>query len=189
MKDYPQVQVEHHSFALAVDVNDISRMFGDATSGKTEIMGHWEAAASHPDGEPINVALMRSRTFPYPHSMPGLLACKAAEFQGGMPAYWDMFDRVQHAHAIEALNIADREVLRNCVKEIGLDVVRWENDYQNPNTKQAVEHDLQEAQQMGIKAVPTLIFNHQWILPGAVSESDLRRVVNKLLAERDPSSG
>jgi hypothetical protein len=69
-------------------------MFGSGVNGKNEIMGHWAAAASHPDGESINVSLMRSREFPYPYSMPGLLACKAAQFQGGMPAHWDMFDRI-----------------------------------------------------------------------------------------------
>ena len=58
-------------------------MFGSASDGKAEIMSHWEAAAGHPDGEAIQVDLMRSREFPYPYSMPGLLACEAAQRQGG----------------------------------------------------------------------------------------------------------
>jgi len=160
------VHVVHDAFALAPEPESISRMFGNAKEGKDEIMGHWAAAASQPDGESINVELMRSRSFPYPYSMPGLLACKAAEMQGGMPAHWDMFDRVQWAHAVEARNITDSAVLRDCAAEIGLDVARWEADFASPEAKQAVQNDLREAQQLGVNAVPTLIFNQRWILPG-----------------------
>jgi len=181
IKDYPQLNIVHHAFALAPELESISRMFGNAKEGKEEIMGHWAAAASQPDGEAINVALMRSRSFPYPYSMPGLLACKAAEMQGGMPAHWDMFDRVQWAHAVEARNITDSAVLRDCAAEIGLDVARWEADFASPEAKQAVQNDLREAQQLGINAVPTLIFNQRWILPGAVPESTLRQIVENLL--------
>ena len=188
VKDYPQVQIVHHAFALAPDRNAIARMFGGAEEGKDEIMGHWAAAASQPDGEAINVELMRSRSFPYPYSMPGLLACKAAEMQGGMPAHWDMFDRVQKAHAVEARNITDTTVLKDCAAEIGLDVARWEADFASTEVKQAVEADLREAQQLGVNAVPTLIFNERWILPGAVPESTLRQIVENLLEGKNPAA-
>ena len=178
----------HDAFALAPEPESISRMFGNAKEGKEEIMGHWAAAASQPDGEAINVALMRSRSFPYPYSMPGLLACKAAEMQGGMPAHWDMFDRVQWAHAVEARNITDSAVLRDCAAEIGLDVARWEADFASPEAKQAVQNDLREAQQLGVNAVPTLIFNQRWILPGAVPESMLRQIVENLLEGKEPTA-
>ena len=182
------MHVVHHAFALAPDRNAIARMFGGAEEGKDEIMGHWAAAASQPDGEAINVELMRSRSFPYPYSMPGLLACKAAEMQGGMPAHWDMFDRVQKAHAVEARNITDTTVLKDCAAEIGLDVARWEVDFASPEVKQAVEADLREAQQLGVNAVPTLIFNERWILPGAVPESTLRQIVENLLEGKNPAA-
>ncbi len=188
MHNYPSVQVEHHAFALAPDVNAISGMFGDAASGKAEIMTHWEAAAAQPDGEAINVALMRNRQFPYPYSAPGLLACKAAQIQGGMQAHWDMFDRVQRAHAVEARNITDLEVLKDCASDVGLDVARWESDFNSPAVKQALENDLREVQQMGITAVPTLIFDRRWILPGAVPELALRQILDDLLAGRNPSA-
>jgi predicted DsbA family dithiol-disulfide isomerase len=182
------VQVVHHAFALAPEPNSISRLFGNATQGKEEVMGHWAAAASQPDGEAINVDLMRSRSFPYPYSMIGLLACKAAEMQGGMPAHWDMFDRVQRAHAVEARNIVDSTVLMDCAAEIGLDSARWEADFASPEAKRAVEADLSEAQQLGVNAVPTLIFNQRWILPGAVPESTLRQIIENLLEGKDPTT-
>ncbi len=190
MGDYDgRVQVAHRCFALAPDPDAITRIFGSPEAGKAEIMTHWEAAARHPDGERINVALMRRRDFPYPYSMPGLLACKAAEFQGGQQAHWDMFDRVQQAHAVEARNIADFEVLRECARDVGLDVARWERDFHSPEVRRAVEADLEEVRRRGIHAVPTLVFNDHWVVQGAVPEAFLRRVIEDILAGRDPSKG
>lgn len=182
-----QVRVEHRCFALAPDPDAITRIFGSPEAGKAEILTHWEAAARHPDGERINVTLMRRRQFPYPYSMPGLLACKAAEFQGGGEAHWDMFDRVQEAHAVEARNIAAFEVLRECARDVGLDVARWERDFHSPEARRAVEADLAEARRRGIHAVPTLVFNDRWVVQGAVPEAFLRRVIADILAGRDPA--
>jgi len=190
VKNYEgQVQVEHRCFALAPDPAQISRMFGSPEAGKAEIMTHWAAAASHPDGERINVALMREREFPYPYSMPGLLACKAAEQQGGPGAHWDMFNRVQQAHAVEARNIADPEVLRECARDVGLDVARWEQDFHSPEVQAAVERDLEEARRRGIHAVPTLVFNDRWQVQGAVPEAFLIQAIDDILAGQDPAGG
>ena len=186
--DFPQIDIVHHAFALAPNSNSISQMFGDAVNGKKEILGHWSAAAANPDGEKINVSLMRQREFPYPYSMPGLLACKAAQFQGGMVAHWNMFDRVQRAHAVEANNITETEILKGCAIDIGLDPTRWEFDFKSPAVRQAVEADIREARQVGVNAVPTLIFNQHWLLPGAVSEKVLRQVIEHLLADHDLST-
>jgi predicted DsbA family dithiol-disulfide isomerase len=41
---------------------------------------------------------------------------------------------------------------------------------------------------MGINAVPTLVFNHKWMLSGAVPEASLRQIIENLLAGRDPSA-
>jgi len=177
-----QVVVEHRCFALAPDPEAITRIFGSPQAGKAEILSHWAAAARHPDGELINVELMRSRPFPYPYSIPGLKACKAAEIQGGQEAHWDMFDRVQRAHAVEARNIADSQVLKECAQEVGLDVERWERDFLSGEVERAVWGDIRSATLRGIRSVPTVVFNNRRVLAGAVPEEVYRRVVEDLLA-------
>jgi len=174
--------VEHRCFALAPDPAAISRLFGSPEAGKAEILTHWAAAARHPGGELIAVDLMRSRPFPYPFSMPGLLACKAAEFQGGQEAHWGMFDRVQRAHIVECRNIADPQVLRDCARGVGLDVTRWERDWRGEAVAQAVKADLEEAERRGIHAVPTVVFDDRSRLQGAVSEERYRSMIEALLA-------
>ncbi len=94
--------------------------------------------------------------------MPGLPACKAAEFQGGQPAHWEMFDRVQRAHLT-----ADFEVLRACAADVGLDVGRWERDFRSREVAEAVEGDLARARSYGITGVPTLVAKGRFALVGA----------------------
>jgi predicted DsbA family dithiol-disulfide isomerase len=183
------VQVEHRCFALAPDPQAITRIFGSPERGKAEVLGHWAAAASHPGGEVINVELMRGRDFPYPYSMPGLKACKAAELQGGQDAHWAMFDRVQRAHAVEARNIADAAVLRECAGDVGLDPLRWWDDFLSPGVERAVWADIHTAEVWGVHAVPTVVFNDRWMLSGAVSAGLYRQTVEDLLAGRRPAAG
>jgi len=67
-----------------------------------------------------------------------------------------------------------------------LNVARWEVDFASPAAKRSVEADLRKAQHLGVNAVPTLIFDQRWILPGAVPESTLRQIVENLLEGKNP---
>jgi len=110
-------------------------MFGSKEQGKQEILNHWRAANQNDDEHRINADVMETRTFDYPFSMPGLMACKAAEMQGGPDKHWDYFDRIQKAHLTECRNIVDPEVLIECARDIGLDVDRFREDYQSERAK------------------------------------------------------
>ncbi len=164
------VEINHRCFALAPIRDDITRMFGSPDQGKGEILKHWQSAKDHSNNEvEINVGLMLERTFPYPHSLPGLTACKAAELQGGQELHWKYFDRVQYAHAAECRNIADRQVLFDIAAELKLDMAQFEKDFQNDSTKEIISKDFELARSMNINAVPTVVINQQIIIPGAIS--------------------
>jgi predicted DsbA family dithiol-disulfide isomerase len=124
-------------------------------------------ANANDDEHRIRADLMEQRDFDYPYSMPGLLACKVAELQGGQSAHWDMFDRVQRAHLVECVNIADGEVLRMCARDVGLDVERWERDYRSERTHQMVEEDVSRARHYGVDGVPTLVIEGRYRIVGA----------------------
>ncbi|GIW52284.1 MAG: DSBA oxidoreductase [Gemmatimonadales bacterium] len=164
---HPEIELEHRCFALAPPPEAIAAVFGSKERGKREILEHWRAANANDDEHRINADLMAVRPFDYPYSMPGLLACKAAEAQGGQAAHWDMFDRIQRAHLTECLNIAAFEVLRRCAVDAGLDADRWEKDYYSASTREAVERDLARAEIYGITGVPTLVAEGRFILVGA----------------------
>jgi len=184
-KKFPKLEIVHRCFALAPTPNTIAEIFGSKEQGKREILNHWRAANMNDDEHRINADLMASREFDYPYSMPGLLACKTAEMQGGQEAHWNMFDRVQKAHLTECRNIADINVLRDCAYEIELDIERFDKDFNNPSTANSVNKDIRLARELGVNAVPTLIIDRKWVVEGAVQGFMLEMIFEQLAETGD----
>ncbi|WP_018963809.1 DsbA family oxidoreductase [Coprothermobacter platensis] len=173
VEEFPEIQVIHRAFPLAPEPISISEMFGSKERGKEEILKHWEAANINDDQHRINTQLMMTKDFDYPYSTPGLLACKAAEKQGGQAMHWDYFDRLQKAHLSECRNIADKEVLLDVARELGLNMEQFEKDMESKETMQALQEDIERAMELGVSATPTLVANGH-SLAGAVSYQRLR---------------
>jgi predicted DsbA family dithiol-disulfide isomerase len=179
-KYHDRIEVVHRSFALAPEPEGIARIFGSKEEGKTRILGHWRAANINADDNRINAELMAQRPFDYPYSTPGLLACKAAEVQGGNAMHHKIFNRIQKAHMTECYDINDFEVLKMCGGDVGLDVEQWEKDYLSEKVSQALDDDLYLASQYGINSVPTLIVNGKYKLSGAQSYAALEEWISQI---------
>lgn len=177
--EYPQIEVIHRAFALAPERDSISHMFG--ADGKREILKHWRAANENDDEHRIRADLMEKRDFPYPYSMPGLMACKSAEMIGGQKAHWDYFDRVQRAHLTEARNIADDSVLVECAGDAGLDVELFEKDFKSERARKAVLSDMERAYELGVDASPTIVVDGEHLMSGAQRYEVLRSFVREWL--------
>lgn len=70
-----------------------------------------------------------------------LRAIKAAEFQGGMDAHAWMYDRLERAHLVETRDVVDSQTLLASAVEIGLDLPRFEADFNSDSTFQAILED------------------------------------------------
>ncbi|HMM10746.1 MAG TPA: DsbA family protein [Bacteroidales bacterium] len=162
-----RIEIVHRSFALAPEPSSIAQMFGNKEAGRKEILNHWRAANQNDDEHRIHAEIMVKKTFDYPYSTPGLLACKAAELQGGNAMHEKIFNRIQKAHLTDCDNINDFEVLKKCAADVGLDVEKWENDYHSQEVRQKLDEDLYKAYQYGVNSVPTLIANEKYKLSGA----------------------
>ncbi|MBX6377460.1 MAG: DsbA family protein [Clostridia bacterium] len=182
--EHPDVTVVHRCFALAPTPEALVAMFGSKERAKREILEHWRAANRHDEAHRIDADRMATRPHDYPHSLPGLLACKAAERQGGQEAHGAMFDRVQRAHLTECLDIADPEVLAACAGDVGLDVERWRRDFASEAVREAVELDLARARLYGVHAVPTLVADGRHVLSGARSYDALVAWLDRVREER-----
>ncbi|CUS89030.1 DsbA family oxidoreductase [Candidatus Kryptobacter tengchongensis] len=182
-EENPDVEIIHRAFALAPNPDAIVQIFGSKENGKREILNHWRMANENDDEHRINFELMERREFDYPYSVPGLLACKSAELQGGQVAHWKMFDRVQKAHLVECLNIADFEVLKNCAEDIGLNVDKWERDYESEIVFQNLAYDLEVAKHYGINGVPALVANGRYGIIGAHKYEVLVKWLEKVKEE------
>jgi len=179
-KEYP-VEVVHRCFALAPTPEAIVEIFGSKEEGKREILDHWRMANLNDDEHRVNADLMEKRDFDYPHSIPGLLACKAAEIVGGQNAHWDVFDRIQKAHLTECRNIADFEVLISCVKDVGLDAEAWHKAYIDRKTFDMMLSDFERAYGYGVTGVPTLVANSRYGLVGAQKYETIKKWLEKII--------
>lgn len=173
------LEINHHAFALSSSREEMIAKFGGSmTQAKSTILKHWEQCSLADDFNRINVEGMRSESFEYPFSMPGLIACKAAKLQGGSKMYWNYFDAVTHAHMSQHRNIGDLDVLTNIAKETGLDTTKFLNDYSDPQRTVEIKEDRAIANGYGIHSTPSLVINQGLILSGAL---DLQSLKNTLL--------
>jgi len=173
-EEFPDIKVIHRGFPLAPEPNDIVQMFGSKEKGKRDILQHWKAANMNDDEHRINAELMEQRDFDYPYSTPALLACKAAELQGGQAMHWDYFDKVQEAHLTLCRNIADFDVLTDIARELSLDVEKFRADLRGEQVKYLLCLDIDRALELGVEATPTLVAN-DGMLTGAVPYDSLKR--------------
>ena len=177
VKAMPEVEIVHRSFALVREEGAFDHMFGSREAAKDEVLRHWEQANQNDDLHRFNIQGMREADFPFPTSMKGLLACKAAFFTGGEGASWDVFDALQTAFFVESRNIGDRNVIESIIRETELDFGTWRQYYRDPKTMEAVESDLHLVEQYGITSVPTLIINGKHRVVGALP---LLRVISSI---------
>jgi len=182
IEEFPEIKVIHRSFPLAPEPNDIVQMFGSKEKGKRDILQHWKAANMNDDEHRINAELMEQRDFDYPYSTPALLACKAAELQGGQAMHWDYFDKAQEAHLTLCRNIADFDVLTDIARELDLDVEKFSADLRSEQVKYLLRLDIDRALELGVEATPTLVANGN-LLTGAVPYDNLKRWYLKVRQE------
>ncbi|MDX1739245.1 MAG: DsbA family protein [Alphaproteobacteria bacterium] len=151
-------EIRHHTFILQEDRNEMIGAFGSMAQAKETILGHWaHCKKAADDPSLVNITGMRKASFEYPYGLPGALACKAAEAQGGQAAHWDIFDAIQSAHMTHARNIADFDVLIDCAKSVGLDVKQFRKDLKDEDTRLQVEADRHKGRMLNVRSVPTVI--------------------------------
>lgn len=173
----PDVEIIHRSFALVKTEEDFDKMFGSRAKAREEIMGHWEHANFNDDLHRFNISGMRQTDFPFPSSMNGLLAAKAAGFTGGQTAYWDVFDTLQNALFVENRNVEELSVIEDCIRKSGIDFEIWKTHFESQETKTAVEKDLRLAQDYQIYSIPYLVINGKHRVSGAQPLSRLTQAI------------
>jgi predicted DsbA family dithiol-disulfide isomerase len=180
-----KIEVLHKSFSIISSLEDLKFVAPDVESVREFFKSEFSILKRFfPDYEEEKV-ISRGK-LGYVWSMPPLMACKAAEFQRGPQGYWDYFDRAQDAFFLEGRNVADKEVLLSIAEELGFDLRQFKEDMEAKKTKLAVVSDEEEARAMGIRGVPALILNDQWLLRGVPTEEKLRDVFSDLEAHGEP---
>ncbi len=181
----PGVQIVHRSYALVKSAGDFDLMFGSRTLAKDEIMNHWEHANHNDDLHRFNISGMRQADFPFPTSMKGLLACKAAYFVADDVGYWDVFDNLQNALFVQNRNIEENDVIEDCVRKSGIDFESWVKHYNSEEIKDAVERDILLVKQYNIQGVPALVINGNMQISGAQPLSKIIQAIEGIAKEKE----
>jgi predicted DsbA family dithiol-disulfide isomerase len=182
-----------------VRLSDIEHAYGD------RVRVHWRAFPLIPDRQPDRRVTQKTRDgrqrvaaeepralfappdldTPLPvSSVPALTAAKCAERQGA--AAFDGFHRrLFVAHFRDNLDIGRPDVLAGLARECELDVERFREDYESGAAYDAVLHDCAEgAAWFGVSALPTVIFDEQLSLVGALPAERYREMIDWILAGR-----
>lgn len=143
----------------------------------------WSRPAEQPDAGQF--ALWTSDNSPPTHSMPALIAGKAAASFG--PAEFRAFHhRVLTAYFTENRTISDLDVLTEVAAQAGLDPTAFGNRLQQrwPDFEQEVLADYAEAIERGIDAIPATLVDDRYLISGAQELAVFCQAVEQALAEQ-----
>ncbi|WP_207694164.1 hypothetical protein DOK67_0001890 [Enterococcus sp. DIV0212c] len=185
-KELPEINIIHRSFALARDEEDHIQMFGSRENAKNEILSHWVHANQNDDLHRFNIEGMKKADFPFPTSMNGLLAAKAASVVAGEAGYWDIFDALQEALFVHSQNIDEPSVVESVVKNSSIDFQEWQQAFNNPATLALVEDDFRVANAYQLSGVPALIVNGKYLINGAQPLEQILQALQTIKEKEEP---
>ena len=117
----------------------------------------------------------------YPNwSLPALEAAKCAALQGPEAAN-DVHFRLFRGFFEQGVNIAQPEEILTLVQQAALDFDRFVADFETGVTRQAILDEYEEAHNTYmIYAIPTVIFNNDERVVGAVPSEEYVKILEKL---------
>lgn len=178
--DMQNVKVVHRSFALGWEEEDFVRMFGSRQQVKSEVLNHWYHANQNDDEHRFNIAGMAAESFDFPTSKNGLVAAKAAGLLSGEEGYWEVFDALQTGLFVDSMNIEDKAVICELVKETNLDFDKWYKLFSDEGTEAEVLNDFQLANTYQLQSVPALIINKKYVINGAQPSEKLIELLKEI---------
>jgi predicted DsbA family dithiol-disulfide isomerase len=134
----------------------------------------WLVPASAPEGGRFRV--WTSDEGPPSHSVPAQVACKAAARQDGFHRY---HLALMDAYFWDNRDVSRADVQADVARACGLDVARFAADLDDHVLEQEVVRDYRDAVERGITAVPSVVVDDEWVIPGAQDLLFYRRVVEK----------
>ena len=92
-------------------------------------------------------------------------------------------ERLMKAYFLEGEAIGSHDVLKRLAKEAELDMEAVERVLASNEYEEAVEQDIYEAQQIGVRGVPFFVFNNKYGLSGAQPQSLFEQTIEQAASE------
>ena len=87
----------------------------------------------------------------HPNAMP---AAKSAAAAGRQGKFWEMHDIMFQSNRELGF-----DTLKEYAGKVGLDVARWEKDYNSPEVEQEIKKDMADGQAADVSGTPTFFVN------------------------------
>ena len=87
------------------------------------------------------------------------------------------------AYFCEGRDISNIDTLIDIGEAFGLDHAQVSEMLSSEQSSQQLDADLLRANELGVTAVPTYVFNEQWSVPGAQDSETFERVLKKLIQQ------
>ena len=110
-----------------------------------------------------------------------------AEQEAGPATQRALAEQLFAAHFTHGDNVADPDVLADVAAEVGLDRERTRAFLASDEGTDAVQALIERAQRLGIRAVPTFVFNGESAVQGAQPADTFRRVLDEGIADATTS--
>lgn len=105
---------------------------------------------------------------------------KLAAVQGKAEIY---NERLMSAYFLEGEAIGRQDVLTRLAKEVGLNMEEVQRVLESNEYEEAVEQDIYEAQQIGVRGVPFFVFNNKYGLSGAQPQPLFEQTIEQAASE------
>jgi predicted DsbA family dithiol-disulfide isomerase len=157
-----QVRISYIMGGLVQDItsfydshNDIG---GDPDRSNRNIARHWVDASSR-HGMPVRSEGFKLFSREHPSTYPQNIAYKAAQIQDQELAH-KFLRRIREASAAEARQTNTTEVLLELASEVGLDIVRFLDDFTHGSAQRAFEQDLAITARYGAAGFPSFLLKY-----------------------------
>ncbi len=110
-----------------------------------------------------------------------------AEREAGPAAQRALAEQLFAAHFTHGDNVADPDVLADMAAKVGLDRKRTRTFLASDEGADAVQALIERAQRLGIRAVPTFVFDDESAVQGAQPADTFRRVLDEVMADATAS--
>ena len=95
----------------------------------------------------------------------------------------DMEERLFYAYFTEGACISDPAELVRLASEIGIPEIEAMKVLEEKLFTEAIEHDLEEAMQIGVRGVPFFVFNRKYAVSGAQATEHFVQVLQKVMED------
>lgn len=122
-----------------------------------------------------------ARYFPIPSHFNAERAARAVEAAGQQDQFEPMYKKMYETQEQwSEQQVPKDDVFRGFAQDLGLDMAKWDKDYNDPATLERIKADVADGQALGVQGTPTFFLNGEKIEPK--SADDFTKAIDAALA-------